>query len=95
MLCDAAGIPNYFISYGAYAPYSKCNHASISLAQGANRLLVQGSAPQGIQQQTLYFLDVIQKFQTEFIKEIAPKCDAADEFVAHANKFVERGPWLG
>ncbi|KPI34552.1 putative sterigmatocystin biosynthesis monooxygenase stcW [Cyphellophora attinorum] len=54
---------------------------------------VQGSASKTVEYANNYFLQVIQKFQTDFIKEIVPKWQAAQDFKNHADKYLERGVW--
>ncbi len=56
-------------------------------------MIVQGSASKTVEYANSYFLQVIQKFQTDFIKEIVPKWDAAQDFKTHADTYVKRGVW--
>ncbi|KEF58923.1 uncharacterized protein A1O9_03766 [Exophiala aquamarina CBS 119918] len=54
---------------------------------------VQGSASKTVEYANNYFLQVIAKFQTDFIKEIVPKWDASHDFKTHADTYITRGVW--
>lgn len=46
-----------------------------------------------IEFQNKYFIQVMQRFQLETIKELAPKLDAANDFCDHANAYGQRAVW--
>lgn len=54
---------------------------------------MQGSASKTVEYANNYFLQVMQKFQTDFIKEITPKWEAASDFKNHADTYTQRGVW--
>lgn len=56
----------------------------------AKALLVQGAGNLIMEAQNNYYLLWIDKFQTEFIKEFAPKIEAGDDFLKHSDIFVKR-----
>ncbi len=87
-----AGVPNYFVSMGPYAPYGKTSRRRNSVPL-PNSTVVQGSASKTVEYANNYFLQVIQKFQTDFIKEIVPKWDAVQDFKNHADTWIRRGVW--
>ncbi|KAI3571637.1 putative MoxY [Fusarium oxysporum f. sp. albedinis] len=60
-----------------------------------NSPFLQGSASMGIEMQNHYFLKVIQKCQTELIKELSVKKEVGLEFTQHCDLYVNRGVWTG
>ncbi|KAH7127790.1 putative MoxY [Dactylonectria estremocensis] len=57
--------------------------------------LGHGSAIPMIEAFTKYFIQVIEKCQTEDIKKIQVKRDAAEQFTRHADHYLKRTAWTG
>ncbi|KAH0835158.1 hypothetical protein AYO21_10319 [Fonsecaea monophora] len=79
----------------SYLSCTVANFPNYFVFLGPNSPLSHGSALPSIEHLTKYLFQLIYKVQTQNYKAVEPLEEAVDDFIEHADKFMERTVWAG